>query len=233
MLTSALRLSRVQSARYSRLTRSRWSLMVPPDSNGQAGIRPQAFATAVRDADRRGGFLPASSGASSQARPGSSGTSSHAVPGLSGTSSHGLRLGRRRGRGDRARDSSLARSGSSLIVPLDSEPNGGDTRCRPHVRSRLQPISAERTEGLTFTRRISAWQTRKRCVRSWSASRRKPRRRCCSLASGTNSPGRPWQPPARHWPAPQWSPLIGGRDEQAGGTWPAVHPELLGGSAAS
>ena len=38
--------------------------------------------------------------------------------------------------------------------------------------------------------------------------------------------GRPWQPPARHWPAPQWSPLIGGRDEQAGGTWLAVHPEL-------
>jgi Transport and Golgi organisation 2 len=38
--------------------------------------------------------------------------------------------------------------------------------------------------------------------------------------------GRPWQPPARHWPAPPWSPLIGGRDEQAGGTWLAVHPEL-------
>jgi hypothetical protein len=35
--------------------------------------------------------------------------------------------------------------------------------------------------------------------------------------------GRPWQPPARHWPG---SPLIGGRDEQAGGTWLAVHPEL-------
>jgi hypothetical protein len=33
--------------------------------------------------------------------------------------------------------------------------------------------------------------------------------------------GRPWQPPARHWPG---SPLIGGRDEQAGGTWLAVHP---------
>ena len=32
---------------------------------------------------------------------------------------------------------------------------------------------------------------------------------------------RPWQPPARHWPG---SPLIGGRDEQAGGTWLAVHP---------
>ena len=35
--------------------------------------------------------------------------------------------------------------------------------------------------------------------------------------------GRPWQPPARHWPG---SPLIGGRDEQAGGTWLAVYPEL-------
>ena len=35
--------------------------------------------------------------------------------------------------------------------------------------------------------------------------------------------GRPWQPPARHWPG---SPLIGGRDEQAGGTWLAVQPEL-------
>ena len=35
--------------------------------------------------------------------------------------------------------------------------------------------------------------------------------------------GRPWQPPARHWPG---SPLIGGRDEQAGGTWLVVHPDL-------
>jgi hypothetical protein len=35
--------------------------------------------------------------------------------------------------------------------------------------------------------------------------------------------GRPWQPPARHWPP---SPLIGGRDEQAGGTWLAVHPAI-------
>jgi hypothetical protein len=35
--------------------------------------------------------------------------------------------------------------------------------------------------------------------------------------------GRPWQPPARHWPG---SPLIGGLDEQAGGTWLAVHPNL-------
>jgi hypothetical protein len=35
--------------------------------------------------------------------------------------------------------------------------------------------------------------------------------------------GRSWQPPARHWPG---SPLIGGRDEQAGGTWLAVHPDL-------
>jgi hypothetical protein len=35
--------------------------------------------------------------------------------------------------------------------------------------------------------------------------------------------GRPWQPPARHWPG---SPLIGGRDEEAGGTWLAVHPDV-------
>jgi transport and Golgi organization protein 2 len=34
---------------------------------------------------------------------------------------------------------------------------------------------------------------------------------------------RPWRPPARHWPG---SPLVGGRDEQAGGTWLAVHPGL-------
>jgi Transport and Golgi organisation 2 len=34
---------------------------------------------------------------------------------------------------------------------------------------------------------------------------------------------RPWQPPARHWPG---SPLIGGRDEEAGGTWLAVHPQI-------
>jgi Transport and Golgi organisation 2 len=56
-----------------------------------------------------------------------------------------------------------------------------------------------------------------------------------SLAPGTPVPllllgirdeftGRPWQPPARHWPVPEWSRLIGGRDEQAGGTWLAVHP---------
>ncbi len=38
--------------------------------------------------------------------------------------------------------------------------------------------------------------------------------------------GRAWQPPARHWPG---SPLIGGRDEQAGGTWLAVHPGLSAG----
>jgi hypothetical protein len=37
--------------------------------------------------------------------------------------------------------------------------------------------------------------------------------------------GRPWQPPARHWAATPWAPLIGGLDEQAGGTWLAVHPE--------
>jgi hypothetical protein len=35
--------------------------------------------------------------------------------------------------------------------------------------------------------------------------------------------GRPWQPPAQHWPG---SPLIAGRDEQAGGTWLAVRPEV-------
>jgi Transport and Golgi organisation 2 len=34
---------------------------------------------------------------------------------------------------------------------------------------------------------------------------------------------RPWQPPARHWPG---SPLIGGLDQQAGGTWLAVHPAI-------
>jgi hypothetical protein len=33
--------------------------------------------------------------------------------------------------------------------------------------------------------------------------------------------GRPWRPPAAHWPG---SPLVGGLDEQAGGTWLAVHP---------
>ena len=32
---------------------------------------------------------------------------------------------------------------------------------------------------------------------------------------------RPWLPPARHWPG---SPLVGGLDEQAGGTWLAVDP---------
>jgi hypothetical protein len=34
---------------------------------------------------------------------------------------------------------------------------------------------------------------------------------------------RPWRPPARHWPG---SPLIGGIDEQAGGTWLALHPAV-------
>jgi hypothetical protein len=33
--------------------------------------------------------------------------------------------------------------------------------------------------------------------------------------------GRPWRHPARHWPG---SPLVGGLDEQAGGTWLAVDP---------
>ena len=36
---------------------------------------------------------------------------------------------------------------------------------------------------------------------------------------------RPWLPPARHWPASS-AALIGGRDEQAGGTWLAVHPDV-------
>jgi hypothetical protein len=35
--------------------------------------------------------------------------------------------------------------------------------------------------------------------------------------------GRPWRPPARHWPG---SPLVGGIDEQAGGTWLALHPDI-------
>jgi hypothetical protein len=35
--------------------------------------------------------------------------------------------------------------------------------------------------------------------------------------------GRPWRPPARHWAGP---PLVGGIDEQAGGTWLAVHPDV-------
>jgi len=35
--------------------------------------------------------------------------------------------------------------------------------------------------------------------------------------------GRPWQPPARHWPG---SPLVGGLDEQAGGTWLALRPDI-------
>ncbi|MBV9203928.1 MAG: NRDE family protein [Actinobacteria bacterium] len=35
--------------------------------------------------------------------------------------------------------------------------------------------------------------------------------------------GRPWRPPGRHWPG---SPLIGGLDEQAGGTWLAVRPDV-------
>jgi Transport and Golgi organisation 2 len=35
--------------------------------------------------------------------------------------------------------------------------------------------------------------------------------------------GRPWRPPARHWPG---LPLVGGIDEQAGGTWLAVHPDV-------
>jgi transport and Golgi organization protein 2 len=34
---------------------------------------------------------------------------------------------------------------------------------------------------------------------------------------------RPWRPPARHWPG---LPLIGGIDDQAGGTWLAVNPGI-------
>jgi uncharacterized protein with NRDE domain len=33
---------------------------------------------------------------------------------------------------------------------------------------------------------------------------------------------RPWRPPAQHWP--DHPDLVGGRDEQAGGTWLAVNP---------
>jgi hypothetical protein len=34
---------------------------------------------------------------------------------------------------------------------------------------------------------------------------------------------RPWLPPGRHWPE---LPVVGGRDELAGGTWLAVHPAI-------
>ncbi len=34
---------------------------------------------------------------------------------------------------------------------------------------------------------------------------------------------RPWRPPGRHWP--DRPSLVGGRDEQAGGTWLAVDPD--------
>jgi Transport and Golgi organisation 2 len=34
---------------------------------------------------------------------------------------------------------------------------------------------------------------------------------------------RQWRPPARHWPG---TPLVGGVDIQAGGTWLAVHPDI-------
>src|ERR1700758_1441874 len=43
------------------------------------------------------------------------------------------------------------------------------------------------------------------------------------LRAGEDRMVRPWLPPARHWPG---SPLLGGLDEQAGGTWLAVHPEI-------
>ena len=38
---------------------------------------------------------------------------------------------------------------------------------------------------------------------------------------------RPWDPPARHWDG-AWAELIGGRDQQAGGTWLAVDPRAAG-----
>jgi uncharacterized protein with NRDE domain len=41
------------------------------------------------------------------------------------------------------------------------------------------------------------------------------------LGSRDEFTGRPWRRPARHWPG---SPLIGGLDEQAGGSWLVVHP---------
>ena len=40
--------------------------------------------------------------------------------------------------------------------------------------------------------------------------------------------GRPWQPPARHWAATEWAPLIGGLDEQAGGTWQGAKDQFGG-----
>jgi hypothetical protein len=43
----------------------------------------------------------------------------------------------------------------------------------------------------------------------------------CLLGIRDELTDRPWRPPARHWPG---LPLIGGLDEQAGGTWLAVDP---------
>jgi len=43
------------------------------------------------------------------------------------------------------------------------------------------------------------------------------------VAIRDEAPRRAWLPPARHWPE---LPLIGGRDELAGGTWLAVHPAI-------
>lgn len=43
------------------------------------------------------------------------------------------------------------------------------------------------------------------------------------VAIRDEAPGRAWLPPAWHWPE---LPLIGGRDERAGGTWLAVHPAI-------
>ena len=40
--------------------------------------------------------------------------------------------------------------------------------------------------------------------------------------------GRPWRRPTRHWPG---SPLIGGLDEQASGSWLVVHPGVPGSAA--
>jgi hypothetical protein len=52
-----------------------------------------------------------------------------------------------------------------------------------------------------------------------------PGERCPLLLLGVRDEltDRPWRPPASHWPG---SPLVGGLDEQAGGTWLAVHPRL-------
>ena len=52
---------------------------------------------------------------------------------------------------------------------------------------------------------------------------RKTRCRCCCSACAMSSPAVRGDASARHWAG---SPLVGGLDEQAGGTWLAVHPDL-------